>query len=299
MNEPNWMKGPPKSILLATDLSSRCDRALDRAVLLSQSWQAKLVILHVLEDFPNTGSDSMAPSWRRPPDPADVAQKQLLVDIGPLRNTADVLIDEGDPADAIVSTAQRNGCDLIVTGVARDELFGRFILGTTVDRLLRRSQHPLLVVKRRARQAYRRIAVAVDFSESSRNALEATVRYFPDHELTIFHAYEAPISGLTTDSASYRRQYLQVVEQGYEDFLASLECGETIRKRARSFLEYGTPIEVLLQGVRDMNIDLVVLGSQGRSALSEFLIGSVGKYLMTELPCDVLMIRKPQEETGD
>lgn len=32
------MTGKPKAILLATDLSSRCDRALDRAVSLSELW---------------------------------------------------------------------------------------------------------------------------------------------------------------------------------------------------------------------------------------------------------------------
>jgi nucleotide-binding universal stress UspA family protein len=295
MSEATWMNGPPRSILLATDLSSRCDRALDRAVLLSQLWQAKLVILHVLEDLWDPDSDSTAPSWRRPPDPADVAEKQLLADIGALQKAADVVIDEGDPSEVISRTAERKGCDLIVTGVARDELFGRFILGTTVDRLLRRSQGPILIVKKRARHAYRRIAVAIDFSESSRHALEATLRYFPDQELTIFHAYNAPRSGLTTDSAEYRRQYGRVVEQDYEAFLASVKSGETIRQRARSFMEYGTPDEVLRRGVRDMDIDLVVLGTQGRSALSEVLIGSVGKHLMAELPCDILMIREPAE----
>ena len=301
MSETNWINGPPKSILLATDLSARCDRALDRAVLLSQLWQARLVILHVLEDIWDPDSNSTEPSWRRPPNPCDVAEKQLLADIGPLQETVDIVVDEGDPAEVIVRTAERKGCDLIVTGVAKDELFGRFILGTTVDRLLRRSQKPILIIKKRARQTYSRIAVAIDFSDSSRHALEAAIRYFPDQGLTIFHAYEAPMSGMTTDSAAYRRQYRRGVEQDYEAFLASLKSGETIRQRARSFIEYGAPNTVLRRGVHDMNIDLTVLGTEGRGALSEFLVGSVGKHLMSELPSDILMIREPQGDiqTGD
>ena len=57
MNGPRWMSGPPKKILLATDLSPRCDRALDRAVLLAELWQAKLIILNVLEDVRVSGFD--------------------------------------------------------------------------------------------------------------------------------------------------------------------------------------------------------------------------------------------------
>lgn len=294
MSEPSRMKEPPKSILLATDLSPRCDRALDRAMLLSQSWQAKLVILHVLEDLDDADSDPMVPSWRRPPDPASVVAKQVLADIGPLATKADIVIDEGDAAETIVRTAEQKGCDLIVTGVARDELFGRFILGTTVDRLLRSSQQPILIVKKRGRQAYSRIAVAIDFSDSSRHALEAAIRCFPDQALTVFHAYDMPMSGLAIESAAYRRQYQQAVEQEYKTFLTSVKSGETIRQRARSFIEFGTPDEVLRRGVRDMGTDLVVVGTEGRGALSEMLIGSVGKHLMAELPCDVLMIREPR-----
>lgn len=286
------MNERPRSILLATDLSPRCDRALDRAVSLSQQWQAKLTVLHVLEDPRDAESDPVAPSWRRPPDPGRVAERQLLTDVGPAAETADVLIAEGNPAEAIIRTAEKRGCDLIVTGIARDELLGRFILGTTVDQLLRRSRVPVLVVRRRARQPYAHIAVATDFSKSSRHALEVATRYFPEEVLTIFHAYAAPMSALTSDTAAHRRQYREIAEQDYETFLKSMKSGQEIKRRARSFIEYGAPAEILREGVREMNIDLVVLGTQGRSALSEVLIGSVAKHIMAELPCDILMVRE-------
>lgn len=298
MSKASPKNEPPKSILLATDLSPRCDRALDRAMLLSQSWQAKLVILHVLESFVDADSDPTVPSWRRPPDPVSVAAKRLVADIGPLAKTADIVIDEGDPAEAIERTAKINGCDLIIAGVARDEPFGRLLLGTTVDRLLRSSHTPILIAKKRGQRAYSRIAAAIDFSDSSRHVLEAATRYFPDQALTIFHAYDMPMSGLANDATAYRQQYQQTVKREYNAFLATVKYGETIRQRARSFIEFGTPDEVLRRGVRDMDIDLVVLGTEGRGALSEMLIGSVGKHLMAELPCDVLMIREPPAAPG-
>jgi len=41
---------PPKKVLLATDLSARSDRALDRATQLARQWDAGLVVVHALED---------------------------------------------------------------------------------------------------------------------------------------------------------------------------------------------------------------------------------------------------------
>jgi nucleotide-binding universal stress UspA family protein len=232
MNEPHGTSGPPRTILLATDLSPRCDRALDRAASLAQQWQAKLVVLHVLEQGPSGAELTALPSWRRPLDPLRVARKQLLDDIGGLAETATVLIDEGEAADAILRTAEVEACDLVLTGVARDEPLGRLVLGTSVDRLLRRSRVPVLVVKKRARQPYRRIVVATDFSDSSRHALEAAARYFPDATLTIFHAYNPPMSGLTGDATAFRREYRKVAEQDYQAFVQSAAVSDAFKRRA-------------------------------------------------------------------
>ncbi|MGD9711455.1 MAG: universal stress protein [Thermomicrobiales bacterium] len=292
MSEASRPKGPPKTILLATDLSARCDRALDRAVSLSRQWGAKLLVLHVLER--GVEPDRIAPSWRRPPDLLKAAKKQLWADIGSAAETVDILIEEGDPVEAIGRTAESKGCDLVVTGIARDELFGRFVLGTTVDRLLRYSRVPILIVKSRAQQPYGHIAAAIDFSESSRHALETVIRFFPDQSLTIFHAYDPPLSGLTSDLAAYRRQFQASAEQDYRNFLKSMASGETIKQRSRSFIEFGTPADVVHEGVRDMNIDLVVLGTEGRGAVVEALFGSVAKAITAELPCDALVVREPQ-----
>jgi Universal stress protein family len=62
------------------------------------------------------------------------------------------MVEEGKPIDVILRAAKALGGDLIVTGIARDETLGRFGLGTTVDRLLRRSKVPVLIVKQRVRR---------------------------------------------------------------------------------------------------------------------------------------------------
>lgn len=294
MNEPRWMSGTPRSILLATDLSSRCDRALDRAILLSEQWQAKLVILHVLEDPHSWPDDVAVPSWRRPSDAFVIAQRRLIEDVGAAAMTASLVIEDGDPVEAIQRTAEDRDCDLIITGIARDEPFGRFMLGSTVDQLLRRSALPLLVVKNRARHAYQNVMVATDFSEASRHSLEMAVTYFPGQKLTIFHAFDPPLSGLTSDPASYRRQYRTVVEEQYAAFVNSSPSADLIRQHAKPLLEFGAPDRLLRDCCRDTGVDLVVLGTQGRSALFEMIVGSVAKQIMAELPCDALVLREPE-----
>jgi len=287
--------GTPKAILLATDLSVRSDRALERSALLAKHWNAQLTILHVLErtDPASQMLDDL-PSWRRPVDPLALARKNILADLDELDTAAIVAIEEGAPAETIARVAEQRGIDMILIGVARNELLGQFNLGRTVDELLRNSKTPILVVKERAKRSYRNIVVATDFSASSRHALEAALRCFPNDNLTLFHAYNPPMSGLMTDPESYRRDYRAIAEQECADFLQEVEKRSTVWRRPQIQIEYGPPSELLRDLAATNGTDLIVLGSHGRSALFEVVIGSVAKRMIDEVPCDALVIREPQ-----
>jgi nucleotide-binding universal stress UspA family protein len=294
MAAPSWMSGRPKKIILATDLSPRCDRALDRAATLAAQWQTELVALHVLEEFESgTIGATQLPSWRRSPDPVSLAWKQLFADVSTVADKANVLVAEGDPVETILRIAEIEKCELIVIGIARNELFGRFTLGRTVDRLLRRARVPVLVVKDRPRGPYRHIVVATDFSDSSRHALEAAARLFPEQGLTVFHAYEAPVAGLTTNPASHRRDYREVAARECEVFLEKVDKPATWQT-PHVLIEDGPPTFLLREYVHEKGVDLVVLGTHGRSAILEVFIGSVAKSIMNEAPCDALVIREPR-----
>ncbi len=293
MSEQSWMKGPPQSILLATDLSARSDRSLDRAKLLAKQWQSRLTLLHVIEDARLLSSSTdAAPSWRRPPDPVKVVKKHIVEDLSEEGDSVKVLVQEGAVVETIMRVTDRESSGLIVIGVARNEIFGELSLGRTVDRLLRRSQVPLLVVKNRPRRPYRKIVVATDFSDSSRNALVSAARFFPKQALTIFHAYDAPMSQRMSDAADYRRERRKVAERDCEAFLEATEKPASWQQ-PEILLEYGPPSELLSEYVFENAADLVVVSTHGRSAVLDMLLGSVAKQILNDVPCDILVIREP------
>lgn len=59
MTNPSWRQGPPRTILLATDLSSRCDRAVQRGLQLAKLWNSRLIILNVIEPVHTTDRNEM------------------------------------------------------------------------------------------------------------------------------------------------------------------------------------------------------------------------------------------------
>jgi len=290
---PSGIKGPPKRILLATDLSFRCERALDRAAALSAQWPSTLVVVHVLNaSDSNILEAGHRPSWR-PSDPHSLAWKKLLADVGAVASKATLLIEEGDPTEAIARTAEAEHCDLIVVGIAQDTFLGRVFVHRTIDRLLRRSRVPLLIVKERPRRPYPHIVVATDFSEASRYALESTARIFPERKLTLFHAYKAPLSGLMMNAESHRRAYRERAMEECKEFLRKVRKPD-IWQPPRVLIEDGAPHFLLRDYVRDRDVDLVVLGIHGRNAIVEMVVGRVGKAILDEVPCDVLVLQEPR-----
>jgi nucleotide-binding universal stress UspA family protein len=291
-------EGRPRTILLATDLSARCDRALDRAVLLSAEWDARLVVVHVIENEADAAAMLDAPPDGPAPDAAGLARRQLVRDVGAVAEAATLVIETGRPADGILRTARREGAGLIVLGIARDELLGRYALGTTVDRLLRGAPAPLLIVEARARASYRHVVVATDFSETARHALETAARLFPARRMTVFHAFEPTMEGLVPDVAAYRREARAVAIAEGMRFIAdaALPAG---MPEPELHVEQGEAAGLLRAHVRGGGADLVVLGSHGRSAIFEIFIGSVAKRILDHLPCDALLVREPRAASED
>ena len=58
----------------------------------------------------------------------------------------------------------------------------------------------------------------------------------------------------------------------------------------------GDPREALLRLVEDERVDLIVLGSHGRTGLAKLLLGSVSSHVVTHAHCSVLVVKEDPYE---
>ncbi|MBN8224121.1 MAG: universal stress protein [Xanthomonadales bacterium] len=293
----NRSGAPPRGILLASDLGARSDRAFDRAVQLARAWDARLVVATVIEA--NAGqAEAMVvrdpPDWYRGEDPVHAAERRLLEDASARGVRAALRVERGTPDERLLEVADEEGCGLVVTGVARHESLGRTVLGSTVDRLARRSQVPVLVVRGRVHAPYRRMLVASDWSASSEHALWTAATLFPDAAITVLHGYEVPMAGLM-DAA--RDGMLQAARD------QALADGRRFIDRCRLpggsgnvslVVERGDPSLLMRLYAGQFPVDLAVVATHGRSALFDMLLGSVAQRLIEDSPVDTLVVRDPR-----
>lgn len=281
----------PRHLLLATDLSARCDRALDRAAQLAREWYADLLAVNVLNP---AASPDQALAWlggASEEQLLQVARQQLAHDLATANVPVTLRLVRGtDATAAIRDTAASTRSDLVVTGVSCNETLGRFLLGSTVEQLANSLSQPLLVVRKRAHGPYQRIVVASDFSASSRQALLIAARFFPDRELVLYHATALAMSGLL-NSAPPPGAGAGIADTECAAFLAATAFPEAVK--IRPVVEYGAIESMLTRYVREHGVDLVVMGSGSRSGLMGLLLGSTAARLLDWLPCDVLLVHPP------
>lgn len=283
--------GPPQRILLATDLTSACDRALDRALALAQEWGAQLHILHVVKAPPPTIPFGVDPKryLGQFPDAKDEALRLLHRNVRPHAGSATVHIEQDTtPATAILAVAERLGCDLVVLGEPWQGLVGP--LGErTLERVVRQSPTSVLVVRDRPNGAYRELLVGTDFTEEALQALVMVTHLFPAAAITLLHAYQMAYSYLlhgTPDGREWPARQLARLREQVD--AAALPAAR--RAEIRNTVQAG-PVEAMLrQHALAAGTDLTVIGAYPRGLLYDAAIGR-SRHIVNAIPGDVLIVR--------
>lgn len=218
------MSGKP--VLVATDLSARCDRAVDRAAMLANDWRARLKVVHVLEPGSKVAEDSA------------LAKETVRTVLPNPDADIDILLPKGSAPEEIARAASETGSAIIVTGIARYNHVGDYLLGTAVDHVIRHADVPVLVIKQRPRGPYRRMLAATDFSPPSRAALLKAAELFPDAAIDLVHAYHVPYEAWL-NSEEVRAEIREEAQQEMSAFLNDSALPESLRQRITARLDYG------------------------------------------------------------
>ena len=274
----------PKKILLATDLSARCDRAFDRAVRLARQWNSHLTIATAIEgptdDLDYTRIDLSIDEGIR------AVVQEVLDEAARAQIVAEVIVRRGQAADVLTGILQERSFDLVVTGLARRTGFLRTVLGGTVERLLKKATAPVLMVKMRAWGDYHTALAGLDFSPGSRAALECAHHLFPELRPIVLHTFRAGYKGIASGPLEYRSM-LRAAREDCEKFIAAVvpEWSELL-----CIPQVGDPVDELTHQAQRTKAELMVVGSNDRGTLAEFLLGSTGRDLISHAPCDLLMV---------
>jgi nucleotide-binding universal stress UspA family protein len=150
--------------------------------------------------------------------------------------------------------------------------------------------------------ALKNVLVATDFSEPAAAALEygRTVARTFGATLHVLHVIDQKfVESVLADAAPVHfAELLQTLEQDARSKLDEAVREDDIRElnaKSRLLTFEGTAAGIVWYA-KSADIDLIVIGTHGRSGLSHLLMGSVAEKVVRTAPCPVLTVRHPQRE---
>jgi nucleotide-binding universal stress UspA family protein len=278
-----------KRLLVATDLSSRAERALDRAVRLARQHQSELRVLNVVEgDLPPHLVDAQRVEAER------IFAERLQPAAGDAKILSSLRVAMGKPFAEVLREAASWPADLIVIGTHQADVLQDMFRGTTAERIIRQGHIPTLVVREEAAEDYRRAVVGIDFSLHALRATQCAFRLAPRAEFHLVHSFLSPFPHFLYGDirAEAREVHTKAMDRTIEEELTAFlaRFGDQVPPVNRLVVN-GMAQEVLLATASQLNADLLVAGTHGRAGIAHAVLGSVAEDLLSQAPCDVLVAK--------
>lgn len=289
-------------ILFPTDGSEGADVALSHVLDLAASFDSTVHLLNVAD----TARDSVVQIEGDVVDVLEREGKRFLEEAAERANQrrVDTITEvlQGTPYSTIVDYAGSRDVDLIAMPTHGRRGLHRLLLGSTTERVVRRSAVPVLTINPtedgQVRYPYGDVLVPTDGSECAMEALSmgADVAKAEDAVLHLLSIVSVTSLGVDVRSDVFRQEYeasaKRILDQaersartaGVESVEQTVESGPSIHSAILSYAE-------------DHDVGLVVVGTHGRTGLDRYLLGSVTEYLVRTSPVPVLTVRQREQQS--
>ena len=138
--------------------------------------------------------------------------------------------------------------------------------------------------------------VPLDFSEQANQALDYAINLASklDARLTLLHVIQSVPLGGADMGVTLPYAYLQDLEaeimQSMESYLARVTAAGL---EGATVVIHGVPFHEILETAKTQLVDLIIMGTHGRTGLQHVLLGSVAEKVVRLAPCPVLVARQP------
>ncbi|MDY6764551.1 MAG: universal stress protein [Halobacteria archaeon] len=288
-----------ENILIPTDGSKGAEGGVEHGLRIARRYDATVHTLFVVEPvYPTADFEDFTTNWNTIKeafrDQGERVTEEVADRVDEHGLKAVTSVQEGSPHGVILDYADENDIDLIAMGTHGRTGLRRYLMGSVTERVIRSSEVPVLAAKAPKEDDrkgdYNNVLIPTDGSRGVERAIE--------HGLNIADEFDANLHALyviDTDIVNWSTLLDTFSEEGE---VATKE----IEKRAASFnmgttteVVEGTPHEEILDYIKKKNIDLVVMGTHGRSGLDRLFIGSVTSKVVRSSEVPVLTVRMVED----
>lgn len=285
-------------ILYPTDGSEPAESVLEYALQIASEHEATIHILNVAD----TNRDSLT---RIQGQVIDVLEREgdRIVDETAQRATergidAVSKVVQGTPSTSIVEYCDQFDIDLIVMPTHGRRGLKRVLIGSVTERVINTAEVPVITVdpdrNRSLSYPCQDLLVPIDGSHSAALALREGIAVAKATGAVLHLLHVVETGGLVPDDRSALKDG-ELTERA-----DTILTDATERAKAESLaaveteIEVGSPVRKIRSYIQESGIDLAVLGTQGETNVSRYVMGGVSAQFVRTSPIPVMWVRQPE-----
>ena len=226
---------------------------------------------------------------------AEAAARTTAKRIIQLGKNAEAHLLEGDPGDELAGRVEKIGAAFVAVGSRGLGRLDTLLLGSVARQIANDRRVSLLVTRKNEFKLADGLKVLFatdhsDFAERVAAKIPSLVegRFAELQVLSVVDPDSKDVS-FARSSAPWDDLQSGLQEWAKEQNEATVAQLNEIANRCVASVEIGHARQVIVERAKDF--DLVIMGAQGRSALSRLLLGTVSNYVLARSPSSVMIVR--------
>jgi len=277
-------------ILVPIDVNTDNSEQISSAIQLATAYKSGIILMSVIPDLDL--KDEIK----------GIVEKSVTSSLNDIKKTFtenDIEVHEtivafGNIVETIINKVNSSDINLVLISENIKNKRAKFKLSGKSEQIIRASDVPVYLVCQTKKKFLNHILCPVDFSEPSRRALYNAIslaRKF-NATLTILNVFE-PLdyisSRITVDLEEENTLRLQRAHDDTKDFIGEFDLEEVDHKIE---IKSGKAFENILDMIKKQDIDFLIMGTNGRTGLSSYIMGNITEKVIREMPCSFITVKK-------
>lgn len=277
-------------ILVPIDVNTDYNEQVNSALQMARAYSSAVVLMYIIPDLElNNQIKSIV----------EQSVSESLKTISKVFESNDIKVQEriityGNIVKAIVDKANSPGVNLVLIGENLENKGSKYRLSVKSEQIIRASEVPVYVTSHTKKSDVTHILCPVDFSEPSKRALYNAVSMARKFNasliiLNVFEAINYISSRIQVDLKEENALRLKNAHKDMEAFIEDFDLKDVDYKVE---IKSGNAYEAILHTIENEQVDLLIMGTNGRTGLNRFIMGNITEKVIREMPCSFMTVKK-------
>lgn len=287
------------TVLIPTDGSDDAIRAAEHGVALARAFDATVHLLHVVDLRPAGGpfdagglDEAFLERLRENGRETVETTREAIAAPEGLRTA----VQEGQPVRTILDYAADHDVDFVAMGTQGRTGVDRYVAGSVAEGVVRQARVPVLTVRATDRSdtagEYADVLLPTDGSDYAARAVDPAIAVAERFDARVHVLHVVDVADVATD-ADYTPPVELMERLEAEGRDVTEEVADRVREaglEAVTHVQEGFPAADLLDYAEEQAVDLIAMGTAGKTGLNRFLLGSTTERVIRHASIPVLAV---------